>query len=203
MELYNRIRAAIALKSIYYLPRLKKIVFAKDIEQCKSKFSEKDDNNIIKLNIFEYFVYVLTGTSKYPQKKLDEYLKEQIAIRDTQIKDLKEKLDKLKYVEPIENRKLKIEETSSKRSKLTISPVSGRVSLKLSNKSSERVKNDILYFVKNIIINEEFPPFTFRGNFSWKIKKQCYEICLQSQNKITKKFNYSPLEQKNENQTNS
>ena len=73
---------------------------------------------------------------------IDTIFKE-IELRDRKIQDLIRHIETMNKVSvPISNRKLEIQEVNSSSSKITINPYTGRVTLKVSVKSSEKVRKE-------------------------------------------------------------
>jgi hypothetical protein len=83
---------------------------------------------------------------------------------------------------PLEDRGLDVEYVDSNSSKLTINANTGRVSLKISNKSSDTVAEELKEFA---VLHHKMllPPLTFRGRIYWNKGQECYSCVLQSTNK--------------------
>lgn len=105
-------------------------------------------------------------------------------------KEYEDKLESLRKVieinnrvpVPVELRKMVVVTLDTSRNKITINPCDGRVSLKLSHKTTEKVANEIKQFVVDEIMSDStLPPVTMRGKIKWD---GCgYEATLQSDSK--------------------
>lgn len=83
---------------------------------------------------------------------------------------------------PLENRIVDIEYVDSATSKLTINASTGRVSLKISDRASENVAEELKDFVSDNY-QTVLPPLTFRGKIYWSKHEGRYVCVLQSSNK--------------------
>ena len=116
-----------------------------------------------------------------------DYISHHISIRDEKIYQLVLAFERGKKV-CCPKDKFYIEEqvTDSAVSKLTINPVSGRVTIKYSRGTSDLVRNELKEFVKNKIMVDEFEPITLRGSFHFK--NGHYYITLQNNGKQINKY---------------
>ncbi len=127
-----------------------------------------------------------TFEGKHTKEELIEYLKVEIEKRDIKIENQAcvLEINNRKNI-PIKDRYLEILYVDSSTSKLTINPCDGRVTLKISNKSSEKVKIELIDFANTIMLYEKFEPITFRGKFYFK--NNAYRICMES---LSKRFSH-------------
>lgn len=85
----------------------------------------------------------------------------------------------------ISERFIEVLNTESSNSRITVNSVSGRITLKVSNKASEIVKKEMTEFAKSLL-EQDFPPVTLRGKVTFNQSSQCYEWYGVSENKRTK-----------------
>ena len=111
-----------------------------------------------------------------------EYIVDVLEERDGKIEVLQE-LVYFAYKESIPANERYFEESivDNSSSKLTLNPRDGRVTLKLSIKSTENVRNELREFTRLIMMDETIDPTTIRGRFRFKDGK--YLIDMQSNNK--------------------
>ena len=111
-----------------------------------------------------------------------EYLKKQILNRDERIDSLIKSIEyQNKTCCDFSKRYLEVFRKDTNVSKLTINPVVGRFTIKISDKASVKVEQDLVNFVDKHIFNEDFDPCTIRGKFKFKENK--YNITLTSDSK--------------------
>lgn len=65
----------------------------------------------------------------------------------------------------------------------TVNPCTGRHTLKIAKKSSNKVMNDLVEIVKSQLNNKELPLTTLRGKISWDKQKCKYSCILYSESK--------------------
>ena len=127
-----------------------------------------------------------TFEGKHTQDELIEYLRVEIEKRDVRIESQAIALEICnRKCLPKEERYLEILNVDSSTSKLTVNPCDGRVSLKISNKSSGKVVTELLDFANMIMKYEKFEPITFRGKFYFK--DNAYRICMEC---LSKRFSH-------------
>jgi len=127
-----------------------------------------------------------TFEGKISHEELLEYLSDQIIKRDERIELQSRALEIANRVAlPIYGRKLELIRTDSSNSKLTINPCDGRVTLKISSKSSEQVVDGLIKFTKEIMKFDSFEPLTFRGKLDFHEGK--YKITLIT---LSKRFRH-------------
>ena len=111
-----------------------------------------------------------------------EYIVDVLEERDRKILVLQKLVD-FAYKESVPANERRFEESivDSASSKLTLNPRDGRVTLKLSIKSSECVRNELREFTRLIMTDETIEPTTIRGRFRFKDGK--YLIDMRSNNR--------------------
>lgn len=111
-----------------------------------------------------------------------DYVKTQIKIKDNIIEDKKKLLEILnKKCCSIKNRYIDIESHDRSATRITINPCTGRITLKISIRSSPKVKADCLKICHIIRADTTLEPMTLRGKVHFKNNK--YYICMQSDSK--------------------
>lgn len=137
--------------------------------------------------------------SKCTLKGLVNILKsrdEQIEVLKKRIKNQTEEIGKLlskRNMCDIDKRYLEVKIVDSSSSKLTINPCSGRVTLKVSNRSSVKVKNDMKKLAE-FVMRDKFVSFTHRGRIKYHIDDDKYSVKLFSENgKYSRYFECSPI----------
>lgn len=85
----------------------------------------------------------------------------------------------------VSERFIEIVDAESSNSRITVNSVSGRITLKVSDKASEVVKEELTDFAK-FLLDQDFPPVTLRGKVTFNQSSQCYEWYGVSENKRTK-----------------
>lgn len=87
----------------------------------------------------------------------------------------------------VEDRFIEVVETASSSSKLTINPVTGRITLKISNKSSDTVKKELREFINNKVVGlKDLPNVALRGRIKWDKINLCYVWQGESESKLHK-----------------
>lgn len=122
------------------------------------------------------------------QKKEDKNLNMKEKYK-REIAELKEKAKEKTLVKKIKDpseRFLEIKKVESNSSKITFNPVTGRITLKISNQASiidgEKFI-EIIKIIKNS--NKRFAPFTYRGKICVN-KTNAYGVCMQTSSKLFK-----------------
>lgn len=122
-------------------------------------------------------------------------IEDSINLLNTFQKEVQDKLDNYVKVIEISNkvscskdeRFLEVSSSESSRNKLTINSHTGRFTLKLSDKSSRAVNEDLVKWVKNCLIPfSDYPPITLRGKIYFDKVNSKYVWQGQSE---SKKFN--------------
>jgi hypothetical protein len=86
---------------------------------------------------------------------------------------------------PLAERYLEVIDVESSASKLTLNPVDGRCTLKVSNKASPKVKEQLIKLANKLLL-EDIPPLTVRGQV--KYYNGGYECQLLSESRKVKHF---------------
>jgi hypothetical protein len=84
----------------------------------------------------------------------------------------------LRIVQPKEKRNIDIVTVDSSTSKITINPCTGRITVKVSNKSSNQVVSEIMLLVQQIYEYEFFQPYTYRGKIKFHKDTNKYTVML-------------------------
>lgn len=101
-----------------------------------------------------------------------------------QQKDRENILKNQRLIVDISDRDLDVVTVDSKKSKITINPCTGRVSLKVSKYSSEGVRCELLDLTLKVIKFEGFDTFTYRGKIGFDRRQSCYVVSMQTSNKM-------------------
>jgi hypothetical protein len=128
-----------------------------------------------------------TIEGKHSAEYLTDLILKEIEVRDEKIEELSRRIEIMnRKVLPIDARYLEMLIVDSDNSKITINPCTSRVTLKISHKSSYKVREDLYELVEMIRKDDTLPPVTLRGKVIWRDK--FYEVTLMSE---SKKFSFN------------
>lgn len=110
-----------------------------------------------------------------------DFISSQILIRDERIESQSKALE-IANREPIEvsKRVLEVLCVKSSRSKITINPCTGRVTLKISHNAGPKAVSDMKNIAEIIKNDDSLPPVTMRGKISFINNKYIVNIMSES-----------------------
>ena len=120
-------------------------------------------------------------------EEIIDYVHQQIKNKDHIIEEKSRSLEIInRKCCDIEKRYIEIFIVDSSSSKITINPCDGRVTLKISDKSSGQVRNDYVELTNKILNDNTLEPIVLRGKIRYRDDK--YTIAMYSNSKRFVKY---------------